>query len=74
MRYIKTTSHASQYSDSTCVGREEGRSKPTSYGIGGILAECSSEKVSVDENQAYTGEGREIIRSDFTLWTLSVTY
>ena len=67
MRYIETTPHAPQYGDGTCVGREERRSKPTSYGIGRILAECSSEKVSVDENQAYAGEGRETIRSDFTL-------
>ena len=67
MRYIETTPHASQYGDSACVGREEGRPETTSYGIGRILAECSSEKVSVDENQAYVGEGRETIRSDFTL-------
>ena len=67
MRYIETTPHASQYGDSASVGREEGRSETTPDGIGRILAECSSEKVSVDENQAYVGEGRKTIRSNFTL-------
>ena len=67
MRYIETAPHAPQYGDSASVRREERRPETTSYGIGRILAERSSEKVSVNENQAYTGEGREIIRSNFTL-------
>ena len=67
MRYIETTPHAPQYGDSAGVGREEGRSEPTPDGIRRILAECSSEKVSVDENQAYTEEGQETIKSGFTL-------